>query len=812
VKEKLSELTTEEKAALLAGTDFMHTNSIPRLGIPSLNMADGPHGLRKQTSTQATDNGASVPATSFPTAATVASSWNPDYSYEIGCAIAKECRHYGVDILLGPGINIKRSPLCGRNFEYFSEDPLLAGKMGIAEVRGVQSEGVGVSVKHFALNNSENFRNLGDSVADDRALREIYLKAFEMVVKEAKPFTLMCAYNKINGEYCSENEWLLTRVLRREWGFDGAVMSDWGATHDRVKGVASGLDLEMPGDTDICRKWITDAVKSGDLGKEALDSAVGHVLALIEKCRAKKETGTPADFDAHHILAAEIAADSAVLLKNDGSLPLCKDKQIFIAGDLFCKMRYQGSGSSLVNPTSVTSPKDAFDKRNIRYSFAKGYSENKTEPENDLIAEAIRKGEKFERVFVFAGLTDTVESEGFDRPNMRLPDNQISLIEALVKTGKKINLVLFGGAPIELPFADDVSSVLMMYLPGQNGGEATAKLLFGEAVPSGKLAETWPLTSDDVPYSDAFGKSALEVYKESIFVGYRYYTTVKKKVRYAFGFGLSYTTFEYSELRVVRAGSKFTVSCRIMNTGEQAAADVVMLFVKAPGTDVFKPEHELRAFQKVFLEAGESRVISMELPVYDLRFYLIKEKRWVLESGEYEFRICSDSETVRLIQTAAIEGESIPAPYSERVTNAYSGDVSGISDEIFEEMSGLKISSFPPSKLISVESRFSDLNQTVIGRILYSAVLSVAKNQLKKAKKFPEGTERDNKIKSALFLERALDSNSLISMSMSSGKAFPYHFAQGFAAAANGHLIKSIKSFCTGVKAPNLPKDEEKIK
>ncbi|MBQ6336547.1 MAG: glycoside hydrolase family 3 protein, partial [Ruminococcus sp.] len=419
IEKVLSQMTAEEKAALVSGTDYMYTNPIPRLGVPSLSMADGPHGLRKQKSTSSLGVNEAEPATSFPTAVATASSWNPENTRRMGEAIAEECRYYGVHTLLGPGVNIKRNPLCGRNFEYFSEDPYLAGMMGAAEVEGVQSKGVGVSVKHFALNNSENYRFMGNSVASEKAIREIYLKPFEIIVKRAKPATLMCAYNQINGTFCSENTWLLTKVLREEWGFDGVVMTDWGAVHDRVAGVKAGLDLEMPGDAPICRKWILDALRSGELPMKDLDKACRNILRWIDKY-VKPADKTEPDWQAHRALAAEIAADSAVLLKNDGVLPLTGKEKLHVEGKLFSQMRYQGAGSSMINPTSVTSPKNAFDTKGIRYDYSL---------------------DDCDTILVFAGLTDEYESEGVDRENMRLPDNQLELIGRMCDTGKKVVVV-----------------------------------------------------------------------------------------------------------------------------------------------------------------------------------------------------------------------------------------------------------------------------------------------------------------------------------------------------------------------------------
>lgn len=803
----LQELTTEEKAALVSGTDFMYTNPVPRLNIPSIRMSDGPHGLRVQK--EGGDNGVagSEPATAFPTAVSTASGWNPDNTYKMGEAIAEEALHYGVNVLLGPGVCIKRNPLCGRNFEYFSEDPLLAGKMGAAEVNGVQSKNVGVSVKHFALNNAENYRFMGDSVCDMRAIREIYLKVFEIIVKESKPHTMMCAYNKINGEYCCENKWLLTDALRREWGYDGLVMSDWGATHHRVKGVAAGLDLEMPGDTAICRKWIIDSVKDGTLKTEDLDKAVENVLRLVQRY-VKNSKGADVDWEAHNALAAEIAEDCAVLLKNDGVLPLDKSERVLVVGDLFDKMRYQGAGSSMINPTFLTTPKTAFDKQKVTYKFCRGYAENKLEADEKLIAEAVDAAKNYDKILVFAGLTDYVESEGGDRENMKLPENQLAVIDALIKAGKKVVVVLYGGSPMELPFVDKVSAILNMYLPGQNGGTATYNLLFGVKSPCGKLAETWVKSYADVPFGNDFSKTVNEIYKESVFVGYRYYLTANKEVRYPFGYGLSYTTFDYRDMQVEETDSEYKVSCEIVNNGKYDGAEIVQLYVKAP-QGVFKPTKELKGFTKVYLKAGESKKAAITVKKDDLRYWNIKENRWVLEVGEYDLQLCSDCQTVKLSQTVTVVGDEAQTPYSEAVNAAYCEGNLQIRDKIFEEMSGLKIPELPPKKPIRLESRFTDMRATFMGKILYNAVLSVAKKDMKKAKKLPEGAERDNKIKGAMFLKRILESNSIITMSMSAGTNCPYNFAQGFVSLANGHLIKGIKCFCTKIKVPKLPKEKE---
>ena len=703
----LSEMTVEEKAALVSGTDFMHTNPVPRLGIPSLCVSDGPHGLRKQIGGGDNGTSSSEPATSFPTAATTACSWDPELLKKMGEAIARECRYYGVHTLLGPGVNLKRNPLCGRNFEYFSEDPYLAGVLGAAEVDGVQSQGVGVSVKHFALNNSENYRFMGDSIASEKTAR-FYMKPFEYIVKHSHPATLMCAYNRINGTFCSENRRLLTEVLRDEWGFDGVVMSDWGAVRDRVAGLKAGLDLEMPGDTLICRKWILDAVKDGSLPMEGLDLSCRRILNWIDRF-VKPEDPSFADWDAHHALASEIAAGSAVLLKNDGTLPLCETDRLHLTGELFETMRYQGSGSSMIRPTRVTTVKDAFDARGIAGVSAE---------ESDVI-------------LVFAGLTDLYESEGCDREDMRLPESHLKLIDEMCETGKKVVVVLFGGSAVEVPFHDKVNAILYMGLPGQNGGLATAELLFGEKNPSGKLAETWPLKYEDVPSHETFGKGIQEIYAEGTEIGYRYYEKHGIPVRYRFGHGLSYTSFAQTEW--TKNGNSYTKT--VTNTGDRSGAEVAMLFL----------DGELKGFRKISLAPGETGTVTVEV-------------------------------------------EDAPEP---------------------EYPDTYEVPELPPTLPVTLESRFTDLKQTFLGRILFNAVTSVARKQTREAEKKLEGPERDNAVKSAVFMQRILESNSARSLSMCAGNRMPYNYAEGFVELTNGHVFKGIGCFLKKIKVPKLPKDEK---
>lgn len=801
-------LTDEEKAALCSGTDFMFTNPIPRLKIPALRMADGPHGLRVQVGKS--DNGVakSLPATSFPTATAIASSWDEETAYLMGQAIAKECKHYGVDILLGPGLNIKRNPLAGRNFEYFSEDPFLAAKTAIFEVKGLQSEGVGACVKHFALNNAENYRFLGDSVADSRAINEIYLKAFERVVKESKPYAVMSAYNKINGEYCSENKWLLTDVLRKSWGFDGVVMTDWGGINDREKALKAGLDLEMPGDTAICRKRLIDGFQSGRISKEEKDGAIKNILRLIEKCKEQGSV-TPPDWAAHHRLSGEIATRSAVLLKNDGSLPLKKEEKLFVVGELFEKMRYQGAGSSMINPTFLTTPKDAFDIRGIDYTYEKGYTVNEEKAQSELLKSALEKANGFEKAIVFIGLTDDKESEGADREDMRLPENQLALVKGLIEKGKKVVAVVFGGSTFELPFEKDLSAVLDMFLPGQNGGEATASLLFGEVNPSGKLAETWVNEYADIPFANEFSKSPIERYKESVFVGYRYFSTAKKSVLYPFGHGLSYTEFKQSNLIVEKNGNALKITCAVENVGNRFGAEVVQVYVCSPKTELFKPIRELRAFQKVYLLAGEKKTVSLKIDLDDLCVYHPIKEKWIFEGGRYEICLCQNADTVLEKVEIDLDGERVEPIYSKEVKAVYEeADFEKATDELFEKMSGLKIPTLPKKKPITIESQFSDIKVSLICRLVYYGVTSLGRKQIKKAKKLPDGTEKENMEKGGKFLLRIFESNTLRAMSMSAGSRFPYNFAEGIMHLSNGKFFKAIGCFLRKIKVPKLPKDK----
>ena len=787
-------LTVEEKIALVSGTDFMFTSAVERLGIPALQMSDGPNGLRKQTENRDVGMSKSAPATAFPSPSTMANSWSRSLLNRVGEAIANECKAEKVGLLLGPGINIKRNPLSGRNFEYYSEDPHLAGELAVSFVNGVQQNGVGVAVKHFALNNSENFRAISNSVCDERTMREIYLKPFEKVITRANPQSVMVAYNKINSVHCSENEWLVNDVLRKEWGYEGAVITDWGAMHDRVKSLKAGVDIEMPGDTPICKRQIRKALKKGELSEEVLSQCAQRVVSLADKFDGKSEV--VANFEAHNNLASVVAQESAVLLKNDGTLPLKPDQKLCIVGDLFEKMRYQGAGSSMLNPTVITTPKDAFDKNKIAYEYARGYEENSCELNNKLLMDAMEKAEKSDVVVIFAGLTDYVEFEGCDRESMHLQESQVILIDRLISLGKKTVVVLFGGAPVSLPFADSVNSILNMFLPGQNGGTATYNLLFGKENPSGRLAQSWAKNYEDIPFGAEFSKTDTEVYKEGLFVGYRYFTGAKTKPMYPFGFGLSYTVFDYSETATVRRnGNRIGISCQIVNKGEYKGKETVQLYARKKDSAIIRPDRELIGFRQISLDVGESRKAEIMFNEQDLAIYDVLTKKWVVEGGEYEFMICSDSATVKASVTLEIKGEKVVAPYSDEVKEKYNSlSFDGDFCAEFEQMSGLKIPQKTEDGKITLESRFCELRKTYWGRVIYNAVMKEI------AKDFKKQGDSEDKLKQKLFTEIVINNSSIIQMTMSKANMFHYNYAEAVVHLANGRLFSALFKFLANVK------------
>ena len=799
IKETINNLTLEEKASLCSGHDTWHTQAIERVGIPSIALSDGPHGLRKQvTEGDPLGIGMSSPATCFPPACTTASSWNPDLLRKIGVALGEECLQEQVSVLLGPGLNIKRNPLCGRNFEYFSEDPLLAGELASAFIEGLQTLGVGASIKHFAANNQETRRLTIDALVDERALREIYLPGFEKAIAQTHPWTVMCAYNQLNGAYCSENPQLLTEILRNEWGFEGVLVTDWGACNDRVRGLIAGQDLDMPGGLDDNQKRIVEAVRVGTLDEVVLDRAVERLLTLVARAQENKRPDYRYDRNEHHLLARQAATQSAVLLKNaDELLPLNPTEKIAVIGSLAKNLRYQGNGSSLINPTRLEHPWDVLVERGIPLLYADGYSLQSESIDEKLITAACQTAEEAAIAVVFLGLTDLTESEGFDREHMRLPGNQDVLVERLAAVQKNLIVVLFGGAPVEMPWIDKVKSVLHMYLPGQAGGGAVADLLLGNANPCGKLAETYPLHYKDTASASYFpGGSHTVEYRESIFVGYRYFDTAHQEVLFPFGHGLSYTHFTYE--RMTLSTHTFTdrdtiqVDVTVTNTGTRAGEEIVQLYIHDTVSSVFKAEKELKAFQKVVLLSGEQRTIVLTLSKRGFAYYDLAAADWVVESGTYDILVGASSRDIRLQESVTIQstyqGTISPTPealadYLHLETNR-----GKITDAAFAELYGrtYPTSQRPDGRPYTVNSTLDDLKGTLVGAILYRVLIRMAVNMT-----VDVDPERQRLARN--MIRRAMPEIPLRSLAASSGGVLTHGMVEGLAMMANGQMLKGSR-------------------
>ncbi|MBR7833773.1 glycoside hydrolase family 3 C-terminal domain-containing protein [Actinospica durhamensis] len=666
----LAALSLEEKAALVSGRGAWDTAAYERLGIASITLTDGPHGLRLAADEEGTGEFSlsnAVPATCFPTASALGSSWDPDLIARVGEALGAEARASGVGVLLGPGVNIKRSPLCGRNFEYFSEDPVLTGRLGAALVGGVQSKGVGACVKHFAANNQETERLRVSAQVDERTLREIYLPAFEHIVTTEQPAAIMAAYNRVNGVYATQNRMLLTEVLREEWGFQGAVVSDWGAVADPIAAISAGLNLEMPGTHGVSARRIVEAVKSGALDEAALDRAVAGVLRLVQSVPHTRDGADKVDFARHHALARQAAAESAVLLKNENSiLPFDPEAQLSIAviGDFAHEPRYQGAGSSLVNATRVENALDAMTGiagRSVTVTYARGFTQAQDEREPELHAAAVATAAAADVAVLFLGLPAGDESEGYDRTHIDLPQDQIRLLEDVAAVNPRVVVVLANGGVVRTStWEQHASAILEGWLAGQAGGAAIADLLFGKANPSGRLAETVPLRLEDTPaYLNFPGTTDSVLYGERIYVGYRHYDAKTLPVSYPFGHGLSYTTFAYSDLRASVEGEgddvRIRVSLTLANSGTRAGKEVVQLYVGDPIAGVDRPARELKAFAKVELAPGESRDLEFELGARDLSYFDASEHRWILEAGEFELSVGASSRDLRLCETVTVD-------------------------------------------------------------------------------------------------------------------------------------------------------------
>lgn len=675
IKDLVSKMTLEEKAGLCSGSDFWHTKAVERLGIPAVMVSDGPHGLRKQDlNADHLGVNISIEAVCFPAACALACSFDRELIYKMGQALGNECQAEDVSVILGPGANIKRSPVCGRNFEYFSEDPYLSSQMAANHIKGVQSQNVGTSLKHFAANNQEHRRMSASSEIDERTLREIYLASFETAVKEAKPWTVMCSYNRINGVYASENKKLLTDILRDEWGFDGFVVSDWGAVDERVRGLEAGLDLEMPSSGGFNDELIVKAVKDGSLDEKVLDRAVERILGVIDRYLENRNKNAVWDKEKDSRLAREIERECIVLLKNEDSiLPLSKTEKVAFIGEFAEKPRYQGGGSSHINSFDSLSALDAV-KGVCDVEYARGYDSSADIIDENLIAEAVSLAEKSDKAVIFAGLPDSFESEGFDRSHMRMPENQNKLIAEVCKVQPNTVVVLHNGSPVEMPWINDVKGILEVYLGGQSVGGAEIDILFGDANPCGKLAETFPKKLSDNPSYLSFpGEGDRTVYSEGIFVGYRYYDKKEMDVLFPFGHGLSYTQFEYSNLKLsadrITDDDTLNVTVDVKNVGKVSGKEIVQLYVSDRESRVIRPLKELKGFEKLSLEPGEQKTAEFVLDKRSFAYYNTEISDWHVESGEFDIMVGKSSRDIVLSDTVYVESTvKLPVHYTMNTT------------------------------------------------------------------------------------------------------------------------------------------------
>lgn len=794
----IEKMTTEEKAAFLSGKGEWDTRDISRLGIPSIFCSDGPHGIRKQAG--AGDHlglNESLPATCFPTAATVANSWDEKLGEEIGQALGEEAEALGVDILLGPGLNIKRSPLCGRNFEYFSEDPYLAGKMAASYIRGIQSYNVYACPKHFAVNSQEQRRMAMNSVVDERTLREIYLTGFEIAVKEGHAKAIMSSYNEVNGIYANENKHLLKEILRDEWKFDGIVVTDWGGSNSHVEGVKAGSNLEMPAPGFDSAREIVEAIENGSLSMEELDKCVDDLLdavvtlGMVEK---KKEF----DKNKHHDLARKAAAESVVLLKNeDKILPLKAGTKVALIGDFAVEPRYQGAGSSIVNPTKVETMKEVIkDYKVYLCGFSRGYLRTGEEDEA-LKKEALDIAKDADVIIYCFGLDEISESEGLDRNHMKIPQNQIDLLQSIMRVNTKIVGVISAGSAIEMPWNNCCKAILHGYLTGQAGASAMLDIITGKVNPSGKLNETYPILHEDTPAFNQFPSAERNSeFREGIYVGYRYYDTSKVKVQYPFGFGLSYTEFKYSNLVVNKEGITLTIT----NKGDFDGAEIVQMYVGLDNAIVFRPKKELKGFKKVFIKAGESKTVSIAFDDKTFRYWNVATNKWEVEKGSYNIMVGSNVNNILLKDTIEIEGTTNVYPYkSELIPSYYKGTVQKISDEEFERVLGVKI---PDGKWLGELNRNDAICQ------MYYAKSGLARFLYKRLTAMKEKSEKKGKPDLNILFIYNMPFRAMAKMTRG---AVSMEMVDGMVSVVNGHFFKGVGKIIFGFFS-NLYKNKKYTK
>ncbi|MCR5452007.1 MAG: glycoside hydrolase family 3 C-terminal domain-containing protein [Lachnospiraceae bacterium] len=777
----VGKMTLEEKAALMGGKGEWDSYDLPRVGVPSMIMSDGPHGIRRQAG--AGDHlglNESLPATCFPTAATMANSWDPELGEKVGEALGEEAMAEGVNVLLGPGMNIKRSPLCGRNFEYFSEDPYLAGKMAASYVRGIQSKGVSSCVKHFAVNSQEERRQAMNAVIDERTLREIYLTGFEIAVKEGKAKAIMSSYNQINGVYAHENKHLLSDILRDDWGFEGAVISDWGGSNEAVAAIEAGGNLEMPAPGLSSARQIVEAVNRGELPEEILDKRVDELLDLIlSTTNAAKGHSDKFDINGHHELAKKAAGECAVLLKNEENiLPLKKGTKVAVIGDFAFVPRYQGAGSSVVNKTKLDTIENLINNEDLEIvGMSRGY-QRVDGPDSALEAEALELASKSDVVLFFFGLDEISESEGLDRKHMRLPRNQIALINALSKKNSNIIGIISAGSSVVMDWETSFKALLHCYLTGQAGAGAVLDILMGRINPSGKLAETFPIGLEDTSsYNYYPAKQRNTDYRESIYIGYRYFDKAGKKVKYPFGYGLSYTTFEYSDIKVDEKGATFTVK----NTGAVSGAEIAQMYVSLPDAKVFRPVKELKGFAKIKLEAGESKTVTIPFDEYTFRYWNVKKNGWSEESGAYEIKIGGCSDKLSLGATIVRSGSSDELPYNEKdLPSYYKGSVEKVSDSEYEKLLGRPIPDGSWSGQLGPNDAICQLSYAKSGlaRMIYK--------RLEKMKK--ESEERGKPDLNILFIYNM----PFRATAKMTGGMVDKRMVEGMVMVVNGHFFKGV--------------------
>ena len=785
-KEIIESLTLEEKASLCSGEDYWTTKEI-KGKVSKIVMSDGPHGVRKQEGkADCLGINSSLNSTCFPSLATLCNSFNKDLAKLFGETLGKEAKNMGVNILLGPGVNIKRSPLCGRNFEYFSEDPYLSGVMGKNYIDGLQSVGIGACVKHFATNNQETRRMTVNSVVDQKTLREIYLAPFEYIIKNSNVVSVMSAYNKLNGVYCTENKKLLD-ILKREWKHDGIVITDWGAENDRVSGLIAGNEIEMPDCQGLTNKEIVLAIKNGKLDEKILDNAVDRILNVVNK--TKIENKKSIDFEKSHEIARKIEEESAVLLKNDESiLPLDEKEKVLIIGELAKNPRYQGGGSSTINPIRISNLVDIY--KNSEY--VRGYNKKENITNLNLLNEAKEKASKYDKIIIYAGLTENSESEGIDRVNLNLPQNQNDLIEEICKINKNVIIVLSGGSPFLMPWKDKVKAILHGYLGGQAGHEALYNILIGKVNPSGKLAETYPLSLEDIPCKNYFpGDEKNVLYKEGIYVGYRYYDKVKKEVLFPFGFGLSYTTFKYSNLKINSKDlNKIIVTFNIKNTGNMDGKEIVQVYISYLGR-AYRPQKELRKFEKINLKKGEEKTVEIILSKEDFTYFNTKDMQKSVLKGEYEILIGSSSRNIKLNNKIALDynDKNTKIKYLEKYIN---GDINKLTNEEFETLFNGKLPLVLKNKKFDMNSTIEEAKNTFIGKIVYDYQVKY------KMKKFLKKQDINKAIRITMQMQKPFRNFCKKKKSKQN-----YEMVKGFVELLNYNFIEGIKYTIKGRKKLN---------